>query len=40
MVASLKAGAALGMGVDHAALTASIPAVGDATRAALLRDLA
>ena len=39
MVASLKAGAALGMGVDHAALTASIPAVGDATRAALLRDL-
>lgn len=40
MAASLKAGAALGMGVDHAALTASIPAVGDATRAALLRDLA
>jgi hypothetical protein len=40
MVASLKAGAALGMGVEHAALTASIPAVGDSTRAALLRDLA
>ena len=40
MVASLKAGAALAMGVDHPALTASIPAVGDATRAALVRDLA
>jgi len=40
MVSSLKAGAVLGMGVDHAALTASIPAVGDSTRAALVRDLA
>jgi len=40
MIASLKAGAALGMGVDHAALSASIPAIGEAARAALVRDLA
>jgi hypothetical protein len=40
MIASLKAGAALAVGVDHPALAASIPAVADATRASLLRDLA
>ena len=40
MIASLKAGASLGMGVDHPELTASIPAVGEATRASLMRDLA
>jgi hypothetical protein len=40
MVASLKAGASLAIGVDHPALAASIPAVADATRASLLRDLA
>jgi hypothetical protein len=40
MIASLKAGAALAVGVDHPALTASIEAVGEATRASLLRDLA
>ena len=40
MVASLKAGAALGMGVDHAALSASVPAIGEATRAALVPGLA
>ena len=38
MVAALKRGAALAMGVDHPAMTASIPAVGEATRTALLRD--
>jgi hypothetical protein len=40
MIASLKAGAALAVGVDHPALTASIEAVGQATRASLVRDLA
>ena len=40
MVRSLKAGAALGIGVDHPALTAAVEAVGDATRASLVRDLA
>ncbi|CAG0973948.1 hypothetical protein BURK1_01376 [Burkholderiales bacterium] len=40
MVASLKSGAALGMGVDHPELTASIPAVAVATRDSLVRDLA
>jgi Protein of unknown function (DUF3501) len=40
MVASLKAGAALALGVDHPALAVSIPAVGEATRASLVRDLA
>jgi len=40
MVASLKAGASLAVGVDHAALTATVAAVGDATRASLVRDLA
>ncbi|MEO8486052.1 MAG: DUF3501 family protein [Betaproteobacteria bacterium] len=39
MIASLEAGAALAIGVDHPALAASIPAVGEATRASLLRDL-
>jgi len=40
MVASLKAGAALGMGVDHPEYRAEIPAVGAATRNALVMDLA
>ena len=38
MVASLKSGSALAMGVDHPAMSASIAAIGDATRASLLRD--
>ncbi len=37
--AALKHGAALGMGVDHPEYRAEIPAVGDATRAALVADL-
>ena len=40
MVAALKAGASLAVGVDHAALTAAVEAVGDETRASLVRDLA
>jgi hypothetical protein len=40
MVAALKGGAALAVGVDHPACTASIPAVDVATRDALLADLA
>ncbi len=40
MIASLKAGAALGMGVDHPEYRAEIPAVGAATRNALVMDLA
>jgi hypothetical protein len=40
MIASLKAGAALAIGVDHPAMTASIPAVGEATRDSLVRDFA
>ena len=40
MVASLKAGASLAVGIDHPALAASVESVGDATRASLLRDLA
>jgi len=39
MVAALKAGAGLGIGVDHPNYTAEIPAVGAATRAALVADL-
>ena len=39
MVGSLKAGAALAIGVDHPALAATIDAVGEATRTSLLRDL-
>ncbi len=40
MVAALKAGAALAIGVDHPACQAEIPAVAAATRAALVADLA
>ena len=40
MVAALKYGVALGIGVDHPAYRAEIPAVGAATRMALLADLA
>jgi hypothetical protein len=40
MVAALKHGAALGMGVDHLDYKAEIPAVGAATREALVADLA
>lgn len=39
MVAALKYGAALGIGVDHPEYMAAIPAVGAATRAALVADL-
>jgi len=40
MVAALKRGAPLGIGVDHPAYQAAIPAVGDDTRRALVADLA
>ncbi len=40
MVAALKYGVALGIGVDHPNYTAEIPAVGAATRLALAADLA
>jgi Protein of unknown function (DUF3501) len=40
MVTALKVGAGLGIGVDHPAYRAAIPAVGDATRNALVADLA
>jgi hypothetical protein len=40
MVAAVKYGMALGMGVDHPAYTAEIRAVAPETRAALARDLA
>jgi len=40
MIAALKNGAALGMGVDHPSYRAEIPAVGNATRDALEADLA
>ena len=40
MVTALEAGAALGIGVDHPEYRAQIPAVGDATRKALVEDLA
>jgi len=40
MIASLKAGAALGMGIDHPEYRAEIPMVGAATRNALVADLA
>jgi ABC-type sugar transport system substrate-binding protein len=40
MVAALKRGGGLGMGVDHPEYSAAIPAVEAATRAALLADLA
>jgi len=40
MVAALKRGAALGIGVDHPAYKAAIPAVGQDTRRALVAELA
>jgi hypothetical protein len=40
MVAALKRGGDLGMGVDHPESAAAIPAVEEATRVALLADLA
>jgi Protein of unknown function (DUF3501) len=40
MVAALKYGVALGMGVDHPNYQAEIPAVGAVTRQALIADLA
>jgi len=39
MVAALKRGAGLGVGVDHPAYQAAIPAVAAETRASLLADL-
>ena len=39
MIAALKRGAPLGFGVDHPACTVAVPAVADATRAALVADL-
>jgi hypothetical protein len=38
-IAALKHGAALAIGIDHPAYTVTIPAVADATRAALVADL-
>ena len=40
MIAALKAGAALGMGVDHPEYTAHVAALPDVTRGALTADLA
>ena len=40
MVAALKRGAALGIGVDHPDYRAEIPAVGALTRQSLVADLA
>jgi hypothetical protein len=40
MVAALRGGAALAMGVDHPNYSATVARVGDATRASLLADLA
>jgi hypothetical protein len=40
MIAALKRGAGLAMGADHAAYTFTLPVVPDATRRALLADLA
>ena len=40
MVAALKRGAALAVGVDHPAYRVEIPAVAAATRDALVADLA
>ena len=39
MAAALKRGAGLGIGVDHAAYKASVPAVDGPTRSSLLADL-
>ena len=38
-IAALKQGAALGFGIDHPDYRVAIPAVADATRAALAADL-
>lgn len=40
MIAALRAGAALGVGVDHPNYSANVAGVGDAMRASLLADLA
>lgn len=40
MIAALRGGAALGMGVDHPNYSATVARVGDAMRASLLADLA
>ena len=40
MVAALKAGAELAVGVDHPALDATVAALPPATRNSLVRDLA
>lgn len=40
MVTALKSGGALGIGVDHPEYQAQIPALGEATRRALVEDLA
>jgi hypothetical protein len=40
MIAALKAGAALAIGVDHPAYAATLQPVPDAARSALLADLA
>ena len=40
MVAAIKGGADLAIGVDHPAMTTTIPALGAATRDSLLRDFA
>jgi hypothetical protein len=40
MIAALKRGVALGFGIDHPAYAVALPAVADATRAALVADLA
>lgn len=40
MIEALKDGASLGLGVDHPHYRAEIPAVGEATRKALVEDLA
>ncbi len=40
MIATLRSGAALGLGVDHEHYRHAVPAVRDATRTSLLADLA
>jgi hypothetical protein len=40
MIAALKAGAAIAMGIDHPQYTATLRAVPEETRRALLADLA
>jgi hypothetical protein len=39
MIASLRAGAALGVGIDHEHYRHAVPAVSDATRQSLIADL-